>query len=388
MRRFKLGFLISLACLVTIVFYGLLGYSQSSSPTVTLRMEPQETFPFEAEAQKHPEPVNLTLQAVDSLGTPLKAVSMRLSIDNPPKNPWLSTDFPMVEGTQLLQLETFAPKGELRIKQMFSIRGTYSLNVQVTPTKGSKIAAFEKKLSIDIGENPIKYRNYAILVVILLGVGLIGGLIIGKQSRITSNEGIPESVRMLLSGLIVVAIGVLLFVNVKAEKAEAHGHGHSNHSTSGPTQTAQPPKNVKVELLGNQKAIVGQPASFKIQAFNQNQPLSALNFKLTSKQEEGWTAFAYQGVLNEEGEFAWKQGFFDGAPHIIQVELSPQKDAKQQFTPFSLNQQIEVEGVAPPLTTRLISLGYMTAFISLGFLLGLRLISWFHVVFDAIAKRV
>jgi len=365
MRKIKSGLLIVLACLISVACYNIWGYSQSPSPTVQLRVEPQEIIPFEAEAKTLPQSATLTLQAVDRLGNPLKAVNMHLTIETPPKNPWFTTDFPIVEGIKLLELESFAPDGELKIKQMLPIRGTYSLIVQVKSVEGSEVLPFEENLSLNIGENPVKYQNYAILALILLGVGVIGGTIIGKQS---GAEEMSTTVRMVLSGLVVVAIIVLLLVNIQAEKADAHsGHEHS-HSR----QSLGKIENLKtIELVSNHSAIVGKPASFKLHLLSPTTQ-SDINFKLTTKQEEGWTAFAIEGVLKQEEDFSWQESFFDGSPHTIEVEVSPAKSAKQQFRPFSLQQEIDVEAVAPPLTRRLISLGYMTAFVSLGFLGGLK----------------
>jgi hypothetical protein len=60
-------------------------------------------------------------------------------------------------------------------------------------------------------------------------------------------------------------------------------------------------------------------------------------------------------------------------PHSIKAEIVPQSIAKRQFQPFQVRQEISVEGVAPPLQVRLISLAYFTGIVGVGLLLGLRL---------------
>ena len=134
MSKFKFTLLISLF-VMSLVFYGWVGYSQSPSPTVRLIAEPPmgKIFPFEAEAKTPQSPVKLTLQAVDGTGKALTNAKIHLTLLTPPKNPWFSTDFPIVEGTELLDMEANAPQGELQIQQMLPIRGNYQLLVSVTP---------------------------------------------------------------------------------------------------------------------------------------------------------------------------------------------------------------------------------------------------------------
>jgi hypothetical protein len=103
-----------------------------------------------------------------------------------------------------------------------------------------------------------------------------------------------------------------------------------------------------------------------------NQPVTDVNLKIKTTQiENNWVAFAYQGIPNATGQLSWQQGFFDGAPHNIEIEVSPQSNSARQFQPFWVKREIEVEGVAPPLLVRLISLAYFSAIALFGLVLGL-----------------
>src|SRR3712207_971377 len=113
-------------------------------------------------------PVRLTLQAVDAAGQPLENAKMHLQILTPPRNPWFPTDFPMVEGGQLLNMDVVAPKGELQIQQMLPIRGNYKLLVDVTPVVANAFPQIQQTLSLSVPESWVKYRNFGILVAILL----------------------------------------------------------------------------------------------------------------------------------------------------------------------------------------------------------------------------
>ncbi len=81
--------------------------------------------------------------------------------------------------------------------------------------------------------------------------------------------------------------------------------------------------------------------------------------KITTTQlEDNWVSFVYEGILDSTEKFKWQQQFFDGALHKIEVEVTPEVKAVQQFQPLQVAQTLSVKGVAPPLAVRLISLAY------------------------------
>ncbi len=375
MSKFKMAALLSAICLMSVVLYGLVVSSQTPRPAVRLITEPpiSQILPFEAEATKPQPPVRLTLQAVDAAGGVLENAKIRLQILTPPKNPWFPTDFPLVEGTELLNIEAVAPKGELQIQQMLPIRGNYQLLVDVTPIVANAFTPIQQTLTLSVPENGVKYRYFGMLAAILLVLGLGGGLVLGGQQQIQEGEIAPQRVRLLLSGAIIVAIATLLIVNISAERAESHTHGHH-------AQTKEPAvlqsQGVEARISGDVHATVGQPAKLAVQVIDTTtgQPASdvILNIKAT-QAEHGWVAFAYQGLTDAKGQLTWEQQFFDGAPHKIEVEVSPQPQATRQLSPLRVAKVIEVEGVAPPLKLRLIVLAYFTSIIVLGLVIGLKL---------------
>ncbi len=388
MSKFKLYTLISAVCMMSVVFYSFMGFSQSPQPSVRL-INPtpaSQILPFEAASNTPQSPVKVALQAEDSTGKALENAKFNLEIFTPNRNPWFTTDFPIVEGTKLLDIETIAPKGQLEFQQMLPIRGNYQLKMNVTPVVANAFAPIEQTLTLSVAENWVKYRNFAILAVILLLVGLGGGWVIGGRQAIAPGEIAPQRVRLLLSGAIVVAIAALLFVNISAEVAQsqnsghAHSHDHHDHGST----TAAPVDNsgiirqqgLQAQLLGSASATVGEPAALQVKVIDEktNQPVQdvLLNIK-TTILEDGLVTFAHQDIPDATGQFAWEQQFFDGAPHKLEVEIAPVPNASRQFTPFQVQKQIDVEGVAPPFSVRFISLAYMTAFVIVGLLAGLGL---------------
>ncbi len=380
MSKLKFSALISAVCMMSIIFYGWLGFSQSPQPTVRLTTEPpiSQILPFEAESTTPLPPVSLKLQALDAAGIPLENARISLTILTPPKNPWFTTDFPIVEGTKLLEIEAIAPKGELQIQQMLPIRGNYQLLANVTPIAQNAFSPIQQTLTLSLPENAVKYRNFAILAAILLIVGLGGGLVIGGKQQIQAGEIAPQKVRLLLSGGIIIAIATLLYVNVSAEIAQSKMSMPMSHMMmeSKPTEKTSPiaqSQGLEVRLSGDVNATVGKTANLQVQVTDTktNQPVTdvLLNIKVTPAEDE-WIAFAYKGAPDAAGKLLWQEQFFDGAPHKVEVEVSPQPNAARQFPPIQVSQTIEVEGVAPPFSVRLTVLAYLTGIVVAGMAIG------------------
>ena len=58
---------------------------------------------------------------------------MKAKLLAPTPTPWFTTDFPIVEGTQIFEIRADAPTGKLQLQQMLPIRGNYQLQVTATP---------------------------------------------------------------------------------------------------------------------------------------------------------------------------------------------------------------------------------------------------------------
>ncbi|BAY59376.1 hypothetical protein NIES2135_62530 (plasmid) [Leptolyngbya boryana NIES-2135] len=379
MPKLKLSAFISATCLMSLMFYGVTGFSQTPRSTIRLTTDPSisQLAPFEAEAETHKPPARLTLEAIDANGQPLTNAKIRIQILTPSKTPWFTTDFPIVEGTKLLDIDAIAPQGKVQLQQTFPIRGTYQLLVNVTPQTANAFTPFQQTLTLSIPENWIKYRNFAILAAVLLIVGLVGGWIIGGRQLIQPGEIAPQRVRLLLSGAVIVAIAALLYVNVSAEMAQSGMSMPMSHmAETAPKSDASAVRQVQgleMRLTGDKSAIVGQPARLQVNVIDSQtkQPVSDVQLKVTTTQlENNWNAFAYEGLNDTTGQFSWQQQFFDGAPHRIEVEVFPSSNAIRKFQPFQVEQTIEVEGVTPPLQVRLTGLVYFTGLIVVGLLAG------------------
>ncbi|WP_445631020.1 hypothetical protein [Nostoc sp. DSM 114167] len=376
MKKYRLFGVISAVCIVLSVLYSFVGSSQIPTSRVLLSTNPplERILPFEAEAEKPQSPVTLTLQAVDAAGKSLTNAKINLQILTPPRNPWLTTDFPIVEGTKLLEMDATAPDGKLEIQQMLPIRGNYQLLVKVSPLIANSFAAYEQTLNLNVRENPIKYKYFIVIAAILLSLGLLGGWVIGGQGELQQGEIAPQSVRLLLSALTVVAIITLLVINISAEVAEAHGSEHHSNSTETIAPSSQKSQGLEINLEGDKNATVGKLANLALQLKDATtgQPITdvALQIKAIAT-EHNLTVFDYKGIPDEQGKLTWLEQFFDGSPHKIEVEATPLPGSSRQFTPVKVAQEVEVEAIAPPIYIRLIGLFYFTAFVGIGMAIGL-----------------
>lgn len=81
--------------------------------------------------------------------------------------------------------------------------------------------------------------------------------------------------------------------------------------------------------------------------------------------------FKFDGQPNQASEFDWQQQLFDGAPHQVTATVSSLASSPRQFSPIQVAHQGEVEGIAPPLYIRFVSLMYFTAFFTVSLIIGI-----------------
>lgn len=375
MKNLRYGLLALVAGTASILIWLSALPANAVQPSVQMQTEPalNQAVPDES-------PVQFKLQAVDAQGKALSAVRFDLQLFTPDKSPWFTSDFPMVEGTTLLVLEALAADGTLAFAQTLPIRGQYALKAQVSPTVPGAFEPFEQVLSFAVPENAAKYRNAAILAGILIIAGLGSGWLVGgdgeafpgnrsMQSQIQPDEVAPQSVRLLLSGMSLVAIAALLFVNISAELHPAHSHGEVQIE---PDTALQSAKDLEIRLSGDQQATVGQLASQTIQAVNLKTGSPAANLAVeiqTVALEQQQPVFNYAAKTDSQGEITWQTQFFDGAVHQIVAKVvepnTPNKEALQ------VSHMVEVEAIEPPLYIRLISLSYCTGLFLLSLLIGM-----------------
>lgn len=63
--------------------------------------------------------------------------------------PWFTTDFPIVEGAQLFDVQADAPTRQLQIQQMLPIWGNYQSQITATPLGVTGGKAIEQTIHFD-----------------------------------------------------------------------------------------------------------------------------------------------------------------------------------------------------------------------------------------------
>ncbi len=105
---------------------------------------------------------------------------------------------------------------------------------------------------------------------------------------------------------------------------------------------------------------------------NTGQPIKDVTLQVKAiALEHDLTVFAYKGIPNPEGKLTWLEQFFDGSPQLCEVSATPLPGSSRQFSPVKVAQEVEVEGIAPPIYIRLIGLFYFTAIVGIGMAIGL-----------------
>lgn len=343
-------------------------FAQTNQGRVLLTLDPpaDKLIPFEAETEQQKPPPRFHVEAQDSQGKALSHVRMQLKMMTPEPNPWISTDFPIVEGTELLSLEVPAAQGVVEFEQMLPIRGAYQVFVNVLPMNDAAAKPLiEKVLTVSIPENPVKFRNFAILAGLCTLVGIVGGFFIG-QPQGGPTLGIPESVRLLLFGLTLIAMAALIFINVSAEFQSSHssmgGMADKMSPMKAPSMEQDTDKKQVLKLDGAKDARVGTAESFQAKLIDRRtgQEVPSAFEVSVFNTEKNWKLFSIATPVDKH--LRWKQQFFDGSGHRLEVQTPPHKNQQALTTKRS----ISVEAIAPSVFVRLKALAYLTGCVALG----------------------
>lgn len=108
-----------------------------------------------------------------------EGVPVHVQLFSPKAKFFPSTDFPIVEGTQLLDGTFTIHDGKVSFEYMFPIRGTYQLVIEGVGANSSS----PQVKQLEIRENPEKIRNAVIFVSGLLLFGFACGFLLTNWRR-------------------------------------------------------------------------------------------------------------------------------------------------------------------------------------------------------------
>jgi hypothetical protein len=341
------------------VFAG--GAAPVQATGIGIKATPEEMLPFEAEAKVPSVPPTLCFQTIAQKGSKLQ-----FKIQMPPETPWLSTDFPVVEGKTLLEMETPMPDtGKWSVSPMLPIRGDYSIPVNTYEGSNSIRTA---KLQLHVNENPSKYWNFAGVAALLVITGLSAGWVIGGKQHVNPGQLVPKKVEALLNAAVLVAICSMLILAVAAEMNIHQSCAHNMVEGEADVKVAHD-ANYRLTVSGDRDTAVGDLSSFNIQALDLRtmKPAQGLPIKVNVEQlEEHFPVLSFTAITDEAGKVSWKQSFFDGAPHRVEAQIGRSiiPGLRSWIT-------VSVEAIHPSLYRRLTTFSYMIIFLLFGLICGL-----------------
>ena len=263
-------------------------------------------------------------------------------VQTPKTNPFITTDFPIVEDTVLYRFTGHTLDGFVRFKTMFPIRGEYVFSTTLNNHTEEHL--------ITIHENPAEYTNLMIFLAVLFAAGLLGGVLFQKQAKST-----PSPMSTTVTTLIPVIF--LFSVVFQSNYAFAHlGVDHGGNVGIVHWQQESDGRILDVQFDSAQ-AMVGEMINFHVQLSNPDalepKPFSV---RVVTFHEEDETVM-FDGTFTSTPVSAEKCGLcdlniglqlFDGAS--TKVTFTVQQEG---FPPVQLSGVVDVVGVSPPMSVKL-----------------------------------
>jgi hypothetical protein len=284
----------------------------------------------------HPysDPATMTLLVTGADGKPVAQGNMAIRLEAP-QPPWFfSTDFPLVEGSRLLDMTLPLRQGRAEWKYLFPIRGQYRLSVEFAASDGRRV---NKTFPLTIRENKLKWVFLGMFTLLLLALGVLAGRIFTGVVPHTRGKA---------------AACLLASMTCSASCIEVAAQGIEQRKYFG--------------WLDIDPPTVGKPTKMRWRLAGEEKVASrAVLLTLTiAHLEKGKTVFAVER-LPVEGEFAMDFQFTDGAEYRI--------TASAHITGGQMvrtEQNVSVTGVEPPTRAMIPAIGFFLAVIALGLGVG------------------
>ena len=284
----------------------------------------------------HPysDPATLTLLVTGTDGKPVAQGRVAIRIEAPEPGRFFSTDFPLVEGSRLLEMALPLRQGRAEWKYLFPIRGQYRLTVEFVAPDGRKV---NKSFPLAIRENRQKWFFLGIFTLGLFALGVLAGRIF---------TGALSNAKRRAAACLLVSLGCVSWsIEVAAQ---------------------EPGQRKYFGWLEIDPATVGKPSTVRWRlAGEENAAGRAVLLTLTIiHMEKGKTVFSVER-LPVEGEFAMGFQFTDGAEYRV-TAIAYVTGGQMIRT----EQNISVIGVEPPPRAMVPAIGFFLAVIALGLGVG------------------
>jgi hypothetical protein len=320
------------------------------APHVTIAFDP----PLRDAHPGH-DPVEIRIRVQDEHGDLWGPADIHLRVQAPKENPFISTDFPVVEGTALVDQKLFTPSGAANLKLVLPIRGTYVVEASAVPTsQGTKGLPVVTTLRESLPEGSTKILNATLLLLAVAAFGSLCGVFLGRESKLE---------RLVANGVLLFACGLTLGADV----GWAHGpHGHGQGAvalTKDPQSADQGADSPTIALSGN-SPIVGGLTTLTIKGPERKLGAVPTAYLLEIVRLEDGLKVVEAELFAPQGEVTWQSQLFDGTAYEASVtSREPGTSRSQQTARASL--VFEVEPVAPPTRAVIKGMALLTGILAL-----------------------
>ena len=259
----------------------------------------------------------------DNTGKPVERGEIAITLDAPSASSFLSTDFPLIQGTRLLEMRLPLTEGQSEWRQLLAIRGVYRLAIVVTAADG-RVA--QQNFDLPVAENWHKWLWLGLFCTALFVLGFVAG-------RVFTNSRGDKALFLIVLAL------------TCAQIAAAH---EAARAVQGEIPTA---------ALDIEPATVGKLTRVRWQSIS---PGSKLQSFAIIHLEKNKTVLALE-KLSIEKEFSFSFHFPDGAQYLIQTTAETSGGGQQRT-----EQRISVTAIEPSLGTQVPSLILFLTVIALG----------------------
>jgi hypothetical protein len=279
------------------------------------------------------EAATLSVLITAADGRPVNQGWVEIRLEAPKPGRLFSTDFPLIEGSRLIEMRLPLRQGKTEWKYLFPIRGEYRLILDLVTVDGKKAS---KAFLFEIRENRNKWLFFCLFTLGLFVFGVVAGRMF--------TSSVPSHARKVAA--------CLLLVN---------GWGMSTQLLA-----AQEGGKAYFGWLEIEPATVGEPSGVRWRLGGDGgarKPTAALTLMITHLEEEK-TVFSIERVPVAE-EFAMNFHFTDGAAYrVTAIANVPGRGFART------EQNLSVTGVEPPTRAMIPAILFFLTVIALGLVAG------------------
>ena len=332
----------SLTRLLILYFFLLLSSSIIATAEATAGQIGLQTFPVLDSVYPLSVPVRIVLANSDADGKTLEGSSFHIRLYAPPPGRFLSTDYPLVEKTLLIEMDLVAAQGTAMWEYVFPIRGVYRLEVAVLNGAGKEASAV---FPLRIRESKTKLLYLGVFVVFLF----LFGVVVGRLFTTPNKEG------YLKVGLLLVMCA-LLVAAVQGDEPRGKTSGKKGPL---PRLEISPPR-------------VGRPSDIQWR-LSEGETERLLPGRLTlaiTHLEKGKRLF-FLDKIPTDGNFNLKFQFTDAAPHRVSSSAEV-----EGWGPVRAENTVAVSSASPPRDVTVWTLLLFLCVLALGLVTGRISRSW------------